>query len=512
MTTCHANAPADEKYASLLSTERLKDGLRARTIRGTAVVMGAELGSNLFRIGSMVVLARLLLPEDFGLLAMVTALTVFAERFKDLGLADATVQARQIGHSEVSSLFWINLSFCAAIGLLLALSAKPIAWFFHEPRLTGVSLVMASTFLFSGLVIQHQALLRRQLRFGLLAAIQLCSVCLSVIVAVGLAYYGFGYWALVAREFSRAFFVVLGTWLACPWWPSLPVREPSLGQYISFGRNVTGFNLVHFFSRSFDRILIGRLDGASWAGLYTNAYQLLALPVSQIQYPVAAVALPALSALQGESGKFKAYFQQMVRLITFFTMPLVAFLALFADLVIGLLLGSVWMKAVPIFRILAVGAFVEPMLHSFGPVLVASGLTKEYFRMGLANAIVLVSSLSVGSFWGTTGVAVGYSAAVYVSVAIGLIYALRRTSVQIIPVLQILAQSSVCSLAAASTLLAVRYYLGWDCSPHWLPFFAILAILVYLTAWSFVPGGKSILSDYWSHTRDVMLGIRVKPV
>ena len=110
----------DDNYRDLFSTSELRKNLNRKAVRGGAAVMGSEIGSSLLRIGSMAVLARLLLPEDFGLLAMVTALTVFAERFKDIGLSDATIQTREITHAQVSSLFWINLAVCAGIGLLLA--------------------------------------------------------------------------------------------------------------------------------------------------------------------------------------------------------------------------------------------------------------------------------------------------------------------------------------------------------------------------------------------------------
>lgn len=470
--------------------------------------MGAEIGTSLLRIGSMAVLARLLLPEDFGLLAMVTALTVFVERFKDLGLGDATVQTREITHAQVSSLFWINLAVCAGIALLLASLSKAIAWFYNEPRLTAVSLVIASTFLFSGLVIQHQAVLRRQLRFGALALIQLYSIVLSLLVAIVLAYYGFGYWALVAREFSRAVFVVIGTWIACPWRPDLPRRGIGVANLLNFGKNVTGFNLVCFLSRSFDKILIGKLQGPYWVGLYTNAYQLMALPVSQIQYPVNTVALPALSALQAEPSEFRAYYEKMLHLLTFFSMPVVAFIALFGDVIVGLLLGPKWMNAVPIFQVLAVGAFVEPLVHAAGPALVASGRTREYFRMGLINALSLLCCLTIGSFWGTMGVAIGRSTAIYLALVVCLVYAFKNTPVCIAPLLRRLVPNCFYSLLTFLVLLCARYAVGWFFLPQWLVLFAIAGASMYIGLWSVLPRGRRMLWDYWNYARHAMLWMK----
>lgn len=497
--------PSQDKYRDIFSTSIMRKDLNRKAVRGGATVMGAEIGASLLRIGSMAILARLLLPEDFGLLAMVTSLTVFAERFKDMGLGDATVQAKDINHEQVSILFWINLSICMGIALFLAFLSKAVAWFYNDPRLLSITLVIASTFFFSGLVIQHQAVLRRQLRFGVLALIQLYSIVFSLLVAIVLAYYGFGYWALVAREFSRALFVVIGTWFTCPWQPGLPQRRVCITPLLNFGKNVTGFNLIYFLSHSLDRILIGKLQGPYWVGLYTNAYQLVALPVSQIQYPVNTIALPALSVLQGEPSEFRIYYEKMLHFLTFFSMPVVAFVALFGDMIVGLLLGPKWMNAVPIFQVLAVGAFVEPLVHTAGPALVASGRTKEYFRIGAINALALLCCLIIGSFWGTIGVAIGYAVSVYLAVFVSLVYGLRHTPVRIAPLLRSLIPNCFYSLLTAFVFFCVRYALGWSLQLLWLPFFAIAGASMYLGLWLAVPGGRNRLWSYWN------LAIRAMP-
>jgi O-antigen/teichoic acid export membrane protein len=485
-----------EKYGELFSEGGRKEGLNKKAVRGGVSVMGAEVGSNLLRIGSMVVLARLLMPEDFGLLAMVTAVTALAERFKDFGLADATVQSREINHRQVSNLFWINLGVCVALALLLLSLAEFVAGFYQEPRLTAVTQVIASTFLFSGLVIQHQALLRRNLRFGVLALIQLYSIVLSLLVAIVLAYCGFGYWALVAREFSRALFLVIGTWFACPWRPGRPQREPGLAEHLSFGSNVTGFNVVYSFSRSFDRILIGRLFGPGWVGLYTNAYQLMALPVSQIQYPVNTVSLPALSALQRDPVEFRAYVENMVRLVTFAVMPGIAFMALYSDVIISLLLGPKWLGAIPLFQVLAVGAFVEPVVHAVGPVLVAIGDTKRYFRLGMINAVALIACLGIGGLFDAIGVAAGYSAATYVALIVCFTYGLKGTPIQIRRLLLIVLLSAATSILTAVVFLWIRYVIGWHFAPPWLIPFFLGGLALYLGLWLLIPGGRGMLASY----------------
>ncbi|WP_049766291.1 lipopolysaccharide biosynthesis protein [Syntrophobacter fumaroxidans] len=500
--------PLNEKYREFFSTVHLRADLGRKAIRGGAAVMAAELGSNILRIGSITVLARLLLPEDFGLIAMVASLMVFAERFKELGLGDATVQKKEINHEQVSTLFWINILVCAGIALLLAGLSKTIAWFYQEPRLTAVSIVLASTFLLSGLVIQHHSLLRRQMRFGALAAIQLFSTGFSIVVAIVLAYYDFGYWALVARELSRNVFVLIATFLVCAWRPGLPKRNIGLGDFLFFGKNVTGYNMVHFFSRNFDKIIIGKLYGSFWVGIYANAYQLISVPVSQIQYPVNTVALPALSTLQGEPAEFRSHFEKLLRLMTFFSMPVVVFVALFADLVSNLLLGAKWTKAIPIFQVLAVGAFIEPVVYIVATALQAVGKTKEYFRLGLINAILFICCQGIGSLWGAIGVAAGVSSAVFLSLAVCLAYGLRHTPVKISSLLRGLAISSLCSLITALIMFGVRYAVGWTFPTPWVIPFLIGGAAIYIGVWLVVPGGRRQLSEYWDQIKGAIPGPR----
>lgn len=499
-----AEHAVEAKYHRLFSTRDMSKSVGQKAIRGGVFVMGSEIVSSVLRIGSTAVLARLLVPGDFGLLAMVTALTVFAERFKDLGLSDATVQTREINHRQTSALFWINFAICVGIMFLIAGLSRSIAWFYGEPRLTGIALVIASTFLFTGVVIQHQAILRRQLRFGVIALINLSSIVLSLLVAVAMAYYGFGYWALVGREFSRALFVAIGIWLACPWVPGRPERGAQISHLISFGTHVTGFNLVYFFSRSLDKILLGRFHGSYWVGLYTNAFQLITLPISQLENPVKTVALPSLSALQSDPAAFRTYFEKTLRWLAFVCMPAVVFLAIFADMVVGLVLGAQWKEAVPVFRILAIGAFADPVAHAAGPAIIALGKTKEYFKLGLINATTMLCCIAAGAPWGALGVATGYAVASYLAVVVCFAYGLRNTPIQIFSLAGNLIPASICSLMAGGIVLYIRHLAGWQVAVPWLFLFGVAGAAVYLLTWLLIPGGKQVLGEYLALVRSLV--------
>src|SRR5438270_606402 len=193
-----ATAP-NEKH---LSTGHLLDNLKGRTISSGLITIAAQGIKFALNLASIMVLARLLTPRDFGLYAMVTTIMGYVVTFKDAALSTATVQREGITHAQVSNLFWINVALSGALSLLLAAGSPLVAWFYREPRLVPITLILSSTFFLSGLTIQHTALLNRQMRFTALAFIQIASMLTGVIIGIGMAWLGYRYWALV---FSNAF-------------------------------------------------------------------------------------------------------------------------------------------------------------------------------------------------------------------------------------------------------------------------------------------------------------------
>src|SRR6266705_3519783 len=210
--------------------------LKERSIRGGLFTMSCQAIEAFLRIGSIVILARILIPEHFGLISMVTAITAIAERFQDFGLHSATVQKKDITHEQVSKLFWINVITGFGITVLISSMSFLIARFYHEQRLIYITIAIATSYLWTGLTIQHHAILRRQMKYAAIGGIQIGSTALSVAIAIILAVKGYGYWALVWREVLRNVFIALGTWICCPWRPGFPRKHINIDQLIKFGR------------------------------------------------------------------------------------------------------------------------------------------------------------------------------------------------------------------------------------------------------------------------------------
>ena len=488
--------PANLNTQDFFTTEHLKANLRSRSIRGGAVTLLAQSGKLAIQMSSTVFIARLLTPEDYGLIAMANVAIKFVEMLRNLGLSAAVVQKEQINHQQVSTLFWINTAISVIISLIVVAISPLIAWFYHEPRLTNIMLVLSSMIVFGGLSIQHQALLKRQMRFSSLAQINLASLFVGLIAGIISAWYGAGYWALVILQIAIVVFYNLGMWLACSWRPGLPVWNADIGSLLAFGGNLTAFNFVNYFSCNLDNVLIGRYWGSQELGLYAKAYQLLLLPIQQINTPLTSVALPTLSCLQTQPEQYRRYYYKALLSLTTVGMPLVAFIFATAEQIILLLLGSEWLEVVPIFRWLMPAAFMGTFNVAGGWVYQSLGRTDRQFRIGVVMSAIDISIFFISLPWGALGVAAAYGFSRPLMWIPRMLYCFRGTPIKLTELIATLSYPAIASLSAAALLmgsdrlsiLPAEIDLLWSLLLNFL-----LYTLFYLVIWLILPRGRQIL-------------------
>lgn len=484
-----------QKYGHIFETTHAIEDLKGKSVRAGIYTMAAEVVSQLLRVGSVVILARLLLPEHFGLVSMVTALTVFAERFKHLGLSTATIQQKDITHEQVSTLFWINAGAGILIALVIVGLSSGIASFYDELRLVPIAMALSLSFVFGGLNVQHEALLRRQMRFKVIGSIQVLATLLSIRLAVELALDGFTYWALVWREIARSAVELIGVWIACRWWPGLPVPRSGIGPLLRAGRNIVSSDSIYFVCRSVDQILLGRFAGAHALGLYRQAFQLMALPMSQLCHPVGSVTLPSFSALQEQPDRYRRYFEKVVGLLFFVAVPLVAYMAVFSEDIIKVVLGEAWIEAAWIFRILAIGALIEPLFHICGMVMITQRKTKRLFWWAVMYGASLVLGFSIGIHWGAIGVAAGYTIAHYALIIPSLWLSFKNMPVSIRLFLKTIFTPVVFSVIMALFLTVLALGTETLHSSWRIGLSVPTAFFVYLGLWMAYPSGRKRLFD-----------------
>ena len=390
-------------------TDHLLPDLHRRSLRGSVATLSGQGVKLLLQTLSTVVLARLLLPYDFGLLAMESAVIGLIGMSADLGLSRATVQRAQITHAQVSTLFWVNCAFGVAFALVVAALAPAIAWFYHEPRLLPITLALSINFIFGGLTAQHQALLVRQMHFNTVAVIGSVSMACSVVTAMAMAWQRFGYWALVASSVVASAVNCVLVWRKCTWRPGAFKLGVGVRSMVRFGGDLTCFTLLNYLTRNFDNILIGRVLGSTPLGIYSKAYGLLMLPMGQINAPISAVLVPGLSRLQQRPAEYSKLYFQALDALSLVTVPLVVFSFFLPREVVLVILGPRWLPVAHVFQLLAPAALVGAI--SFAPLwlCISSGRTRIQFNYALVSAPVCVGAFLVGVRWGIEGVAAAFS-------------------------------------------------------------------------------------------------------
>lgn len=490
-----AATPAPATGQTYFSTQHLKSDLKGRSARGGMVTFVAQALKFVLSMAGTVILARLLTPQDYGLIGMVAVVTGFISLFKDLGLSTATIQKAEINHEQISLLFWLNIAASACVMLLTAAIAPLVARFYGEPRLTAMTMVIAAGFIFGGLTVQHQALLQRQMRFMTLALIDLLSLLIGPVTAILMARRGWGYWSLVGGQLSFGIANAVGVWLACSWRPSLPKRNAGVRSMLAFGGNLTGFGIINYFARNLDNMLIGRVWGAQQLGLYAKAYQLLLLPIDQINTPITAVAVPTLCRLADAPERYRQAYVRMLEKVCLLTMPGVAFMLVTSDWCVRLLLGPQWMGAARIFTLLGISGLIQPVCNTTGWLFVSQGRTHHMLRWGMIGGVSMIAAIVAGLPWGAVGVASSYSCVVLALCPVLFWYVGRSGPVRTIDFYRAMSPAAWASFCVLATLLVVRHYLGEAHPFNGILICAGLALVVTLLALAVLPAGRLALLD-----------------
>jgi PST family polysaccharide transporter len=371
--------------------------------------MSAQAAKFALSLASTVILARLLSPRDFGLVAMVTTVTGFLLVFKDAGLSIATVQREGITHAQVSNLFWINIGISFLSSLVVAASAPLIAAFYHDDRLVRITLFLSTTFLLSGSTIQHQALLKRQMRFKAIALIEVGCMAVSIVVGIGLALLRYGYWSLVGSALSMEATGLLLTWSVSQWRPRLPSRRSGIRPLLGFGAHLTLSSLIFYLARGMDNVLIGRFYGPASVGLYSRASALLMRPIEQFLGPVNAVFVPALSRLQSQPERYRTTFLRLYEAVALVGFIFTAWFLALAHPLTLVLLGRKWEQATIIFGGFTIAALGVPLAGASTWLFTSQGRGRDMLTAGSINACVTVLSFVVGLPFGPVGVAMAFS-------------------------------------------------------------------------------------------------------
>lgn len=500
-------------------SQKLESDLKRRAVRAAGVTIVSQVANTCIRMISTVILARLLTPHDFGLVAMVTSVYVFFQMFRNLGLNEAIIQREEINHKQISTLFWINVAFCFGITLIFIALAPLIAWFYKEPQLKSISIIISLEFIFGGLSTQHLALLKRKMQFFGPSVNEIIAAIISIMVAITLAWKGWGYWALVARNLTVAMATAVGAWILCGWRPSLPAFGSGVGPMLKFGINNLGTYTVSYFSQNLDKILIGWRNSAQSLAYYDRAYQLFMMPASQLSWPLHHVAVSTLSRLRNDPEKYRRYYLNAVSILAFIGMPVSAILTVTGKDVILLLLGPQWPKAAEIFSVFGLGIGIMVLWYTHGWLHVSLGRPDRWFLWTVVNSVVTIVSFLIGLPFGPLGVAIAYTASLYVLIGPCLWYAGRPINLRLSSVvlatwkcfLSALGAGLLCWFVIYSFDLTSNIFLRLNIFVRLFSSF-MLCISVYLILIVALYQNTKPISQFISAFRDMVPGLRSQPM
>ncbi|GAA1860020.1 lipopolysaccharide biosynthesis protein [Myceligenerans crystallogenes] len=410
------------------------------------------------QVASLAILVRLLSPAAFGYVAMVTAIVGIAELIREFGLSKAAVQAPVLTRAQRDNLFWLNAGLGLALSVLVLAVAPLVAALYGEPLLEPVTRCLAVVFLLNGFGAQFRASLQRDLRFTALAVLETLGPAAGLAAAVAVALQGGSYWALVAQQVVTTAVVAVGPACVAGWWPGRPRRSASIRPMLGYGGSLFGTQALTYVGNNVDTVVIGLTAGPAAAGLYNRVYQLVKLPVSQLNAPITRVALPVLARIQDDPPRYARYLRQGQLVLLNVLVPALALGWAVAGPLVHLVLGDAWGQAVPIFSLLVVGGVFQAIGFVQNWVFLSSGKTGQQFRLNLLTRPAFVVAVLVGSLWGVTGVAAGYALTAVLQWPVALWWAGRAVPEAQAGRLAVTALRAVATYSAAAVVahLAVR--------------------------------------------------------
>lgn len=447
-------------------------------VRGAALILAAKIGAQVVGIVSMAVVARILVPEDYGLVAMVLSATAFLSIFNDLGLSLVTVQRPTISQAQLSALFWINVCFGLGLAIATAASSPLIAWFFRDERIIVASIVMGLMYPIGALGVQHQALLKRNMRFRQLGMVRVCASVLGAAVAVAMAVAGFGYWSLIGQALAVPAGETVGAWVCNPWKPGSTKGCEGLRSLIGFGGRLTGHGMLGYFTNSFDKLLLGRFAGQQVLGLYSISYRLMMRPINLAGYSVGESAISAMSRVAGRGESPRPTFRRMLSLTALLGLPACLAGTLWSDDVVLTLLGARWRDAIPVVQLLFLAAIPRMLSASTGWVFVSSGRADRMLLWQMMWAPAVAVAFVIGLPFGAIGVATAYAVVNWLSLVPSFNFCFRGTEYELNDVWRAVLPAAGCALLACASADVLPGVAGL----HMQPGGTLLAIRVVIAA------------------------------
>lgn len=354
------------------------------------------------------VLARLLSPEEFGIVAIITVFISFFNLLSSFGFGAAIVQNQSLTDEDLSSIFSFTIVFGFVLSAIFFIGSPLISAFYGKEELTNLSRLMAVTILFYTFQIVPNALITKNLRFKEIGIISVIIHLITGAAAILLAYLGFSYYALIINGILNAVLLFIAYFFLAPVKLSFKIRLSSIRKIIKFSTYQFLFQFINYFAGNTDNLLIGKFFSASALGYYDKAYKLMLMPVQNLTFVITPVLHPVLSKFQNDKKIIYEAYYKIVKLLALIGFPLSIFLFFNAYEIVNIMYGPQWDQSIPVFKLLALAVGIQIVIMSSGSIFQATNRTDLLFYSGLLSTLLLVAGILYGIFIGKSLISIGY--------------------------------------------------------------------------------------------------------
>lgn len=442
--------------------------------RSALVGSSGQLIKLVINMVSLIVLSRILAPEDYGLTALAFAIIGVAELIRDLGLSTASIQAKHLPTAERDNLWWANTLLGLGCTLVCCALAPLIGWIFHDSRLILITICISFVFALSGMATQFRCDLIRKLQYGRLTSWETASALISLAAAISIAFAGGGYWALIAQQLINNLLVLGGNALMAGWLPGAIDRSTSIRKFFHYGFPLFGSSVLTYFSGNLDTILIGKFFGNTVLGSYNRAIQMVRMPMNQIRNPLGNVALSTLAKVREDKSRYESMLLKAQALYLYPIVAIALLIAFGSENIIHFLLGSKWEQSIPLVAILAFGDALTSLSSVAGWIYLSEAKSGALFRLTIYSTVLRIALFCAAIPFGVTYVAAVYIATGAIMWPATFIHCQKTTGFHTLPMFWVSLRAFLSLFAAGGIAYAGTRYL--ELTSHFLAILVLMAI------------------------------------
>ena len=472
--------------------------LQKRSVRGAAITFVTQMIRFILRLAAQILIARLLIPSDYGLIAMAAPFVGLLQLVSELGLTQAVVQSDKLRPTEINTLFWFTLAINTLVGIGIMTFSPLISLLYREPRLITVCLVLGLLFPITGASALPFALLNRQMYFERLAIIETTSPLVSLVVGLLTAKIGWGYLALLTASAAEGIYVTALLFTLCFWRPQWPDFDKRAITLIKTGGQLTVFNLAQYVTSTADNLAVAIFNGTTALGLYDRGYKMVAQPLAQIMTPAHRVVLPLLSRQLRSEGNYRKSYLSILQTLLMCATPPLLFLLFFSPEITIYLLGKRWASIWPIISWLCFGGLASVVYSSTSWLFVSQGRARKQMLYGVLTSSISMFGFMAGLPWGPDGVAAGAGISFFfISTPLACWGATQEGHVSPIHIIDIVLPALVAAVIMGVVCVLYRFTISASSDPTFLILEAPASTMIFFAALFCFQDYRSLTSRLW---------------